>query len=87
MDLPVSTRQTPLAKRRAEEAAKSRGVEVETMPLFLSDMYKDIYDRSKEEMEKATAEQTGSSNREDRKKTKASNKMYRAQWIQDKISQ
>jgi hypothetical protein len=76
----VDGHRTGLAKRKHEEALakRTRGEEIETMPLFLSDQYKELYDRSKEELEAMNKQVTSNNSREDKRKQSKNSKMYRA---------
>lgn len=65
---------------KAEEALK--------MPLFLSETYLQMYDRSYENMTKENTDQSNIDARtsvDDRKKAKGVSKMYRQAWLQDKM--
>lgn len=58
------------------------------MPLFLSETYLQMFDRSYEAMMKEKTDQTnldGKSSIDERKKTKGISKMYKQAWLVDKM--
>jgi hypothetical protein len=68
----------------------NKSKEVETMPLFLSENYKQIYDRSAHAMANfnrspGDAEKDGKQTIDERKKAKGITKIYRSQWLQEKL--
>ena len=79
-----------MAQRKEDEkqnaALISAGEKATTFPLFLSETYSEYFDRSKNVMEAAANTITSNTTREDKKK-KGASRMYRAQWILDKLNQ
>lgn len=65
--------------------------EVETFPLFLSENYKQIYDRSQEALDswqkKDDSKENSKQPIEERKRAKGAGKLYRSSWLLEKLQQ
>lgn len=75
----------PMSPKTTTNKTKTQGEIVETMPLFLSDHYKEHFNRIKNEQEALAAQTLSPIGSDAKKKVKGGTKMYRSEWLLEKL--